>query len=262
MSRHLGPIILLQALLSLVIPVSTAFPEEPIQMVENTPQPGSKESKGAPSSSGSPFSFGWDVTLTSKYLFQGVDYSDGQPVIQPELFVTYKAVSATVWSNYDTDIEKANEHDFYLQYDQEFEGLSLTAGYAHLQYPYRDGWDPSQEVFLDLTFNHILNPSLSIHYDFDAGEGAYATLGMSHEMESPVGPLSLGTNLYYQDNYYGVSGIPSMEFSGSAEYGMGPLTVTPSLSYILTWDNGDFPESCDCLVSDTWLFSVNISQSF
>ncbi len=46
-----------------------------------------------------PFHIGVDVTVASKYIWQGLDYSNGKPVTQPELSVTYKDLSATVWLN-------------------------------------------------------------------------------------------------------------------------------------------------------------------
>ena len=226
-------------------------------------QPGSKEPEGLEPEPSSSFSIGWDVTFASKYLFQGRDYSNGKAVVQPEVTLTFKEFSAILWSNYDLDTKKADEFDLYLQYSWEMEAVALTAGYAHFNYPHRGGWDPSQEVSFDLSYNALLNPSLSIHYDFDAGEGYYATLGLSHMMETPLGDLSPGINLFYQDNYYELTGFPSTEFNATLEYPIGPFTLSPAISYFLTWDNGDFTaDGPEGAVPDTWLFSINVAQSF
>jgi hypothetical protein len=242
--------------------VSSGISPEDVLLVAEGSQAGSKEPQPLEAPAPSPFSIGWDVTLASKYLFHGVDYSNEKAVIQPEIVATYQAISAIVWTNYDLDTDEFNEIDLYLQYDGEFGPLGFTLGYAYYDYPNRDGWDPTQEVYTALSVDILLQPSAGVHYDFDAGEGLYATFGVSHGMEFLAGTLTLGSTLFYWDHYYEVSGIPSAEFNGTVEYPLGPLTVAPSVSYFLTWDNGDFPEACECLVSDTWLFSINVSRSF
>src|SRR3972149_3171537 len=222
-------------------------------------QPGSKEPEGLEPEPPSSFSIGWDMTLASKYLFQGRDYSNDKAVIQPEVTLTFKEFSAILWSNYALDTKEFNEFDLYLQYSREVQALSLTTGYAHYNYPHREGWDPSQEVFIEASGKTMLNPSLGVHYDFDAGNGAYFNLGINHETGPSLGAVSLGINLFYMDNYYENSGFPSTEFNVNKEFSFGSLTITPSVSYFLSWDNGDFRD--DNAVSDTWLFSINIAQT-
>jgi len=233
------------------------------QTVSAQSQPGSKEPEGLETVPPDNFSAGWDITLASKYLFQGRDYSDGKPVIQPEFTITFKDFSAILWSNYDLHKKEADEFDLYLQYGRETEKLSVTAGYAHLNYPHRDGWAPSQEVFIELSSDVLLSSHFSVHYDFDAGKGSYSTLGIGHNMETSLGAFSYNINLFYQDNYYGLSGFPSTEFNVALEHSIGSFSITPAISYFLTWDNGDFREGGpEGPVSDTWLFSINIAQSF
>lgn len=262
-----SPLLIIIGLVALYLPVLPATAEQPsdqsINYMASTPsQPGSKEPEGLEPEPPATFSFGWDITLASKYLFQGRDYSDGEPVIQPEVILTYKDLSAILWFNHDLHKKESDEFDLYLQYNREIGNLTLTTGYGHFNYPHREGWDPSQEVFIDLSYNSLLNPSLSIHYDFDAGGGSYSTLGIGHGIETPVGALSLGINLFYQGNYYELTGFPSMEFNGNMEYSIGSFTITPSVSYFLTWDNGDFREDGpEGTVPDTWLFSINVAQS-
>jgi len=231
-----------------------------IQIAAADSPPGGKEYEGLEQESASIFSAGWDVTIASKYLFQGIDYSDGKPVIQPEAILTVKGFSAILWFNHDLHSSKSNEFDLYLQYDIERENLTLTSGYAHYNYPHRGGWEPSQEVFMNISYSAPLNPSLSIHYDFDAGKGSYYTFNINRDTASMIGELSLGMNLFYQSNYYESTGFPSVEFNISTEYPVRSFTISPSVSYFITWDNADF--SGDSSVPDTWLFSLNIGQSF
>ena len=231
-----------------------------IQVAAADSPPGSKDPEGLEQEPGSILSVGWDVTIASKYLFQGTDISEGKPVIQPEAILTVKGFSAILWFNYDLHTSKSNEFDLYLQYDIERENLTLTSGYAHYNYPHRGGWEPSQEVFMNISYSAPLNPSLSIHYDFDAGKGSYYTFNINRDTASMIGELSLGMNLFYQSNYYESTGFPSVEFNISTEYPVRSFTISPSVSYFITWDNADF--SGDSSVPDTWLFSLNIGQSF
>lgn len=197
-----------------------------------------------------------EVTVASKYLFQGIDYSSGNPVVQPELTLAYRNVSLTSWVNIDVDERHADEIDVFLAYGWELGPWSVTPGYALYRYPNREGWDPSQEVYLDLSYATLLDLSLSTHYDYDAGKGAYATLGLSHDVETSVGTFGLGADLFYQRNYYGMSGIPSLEFTAGYSGSIRSVSITPSLSYFATWDNADFTEP------RKWLMSVTIGHSY
>ena len=113
---------------------------------------------------------------------------------------------------------------------------------------------PSAEVFVDLGVTAPLSPTLSVHYDYDAGTGTYTTLGLSQEVRAP---LTLGVNLFHQSHYYGTSGFPAMELKASASFQVGATSVSPSLSRFLTWDNGDFSGAAS--VPSNWLFAVNFA---
>jgi uncharacterized protein (TIGR02001 family) len=207
-----------------------------------------------------PYSVGWDVTLASKYLFQGIDYSEGNPVAQPELVLSYKDFWFTSWFNYDLEKGRFDEIDLYLQYKWNLSGLTLAPGYAYYNYPHREGWKPSQEVYLDISYETFLSPSLSSHYDFDKGDGAYFTFSLAHQVESSIGTFALKWNLFYQENYYELTGFPSTQFSAAYTYSVKSFSVTPSISYFLNWANGDFRD--ENAVPDTWLFALNVAQTF
>lgn len=252
--------ILAVSIMPMKMAIAGQLPDSGLQIAAADSPPGGKEHEGLEQEQASTLSASWDVTIASKYLFQGIDYSERKPVIQPEAIITVKDFSAILWFNHDLHINKSNEFDLYLQYDLKRENLTLTGGYAHLNYPHRDDWEPSQEVFMAISYSAPFNPSLSIHYDFDSGKGSYYTLNINRDVASLIGDLSLGTNLFYQSNYYGSSGFPSVEFNISSEYPVRSFTISPSVSYFLTWDNADF--SGDSSVPNTWLFSINIGQSF
>ena len=60
--------------------------------------------------------------------------------------------------------------------------VSLTGGVIHYDF---DGGD-TQEIYLTGSLAVLLNPSLSLYYDIDEGEGGFAVLAVSHAI--PVGP--------------------------------------------------------------------------
>ena len=214
---------------------------------------------GAAESGQGPVTFSWETALASKYLFQGIDYSSGNPVAQPELSLEYRKFSLTSWFNFDLDERHVDEIDLLFAYGWELGHLSVTPGYARYRYPNR-GWDPSQEVYLDLSYATLADLSLSTHYDFDAGKGTYFTLGLRRDVETSVGAFGVGSNLFYQRNYYEMSGIPSLEFTASYSGSIRSVSVTPSLSYFATWDNADF--AGQSAIPKKWLVSVTIGQSY
>jgi hypothetical protein len=125
-----------------------------------------------------------------------------------------------------------------------------------LRYPNREGWAPSQELFADMSLEAPLSPTLSIHGDIDAGDGIYATLGLTQPI---AGVLSAATNVFYQNHYYGMTGVPSVELKMSGAFNYAGMTLTPSLSRFATTDNGDFAE--EARIPSGWLFSVNVIRA-
>ena len=206
-----------------------------------------------------PLTVRWETAFASKYLFQGIDYSNGNPVAQPELSLEYRGFSLTSWFNVDLDERQVNEIDLLFAYGVELGDLSATPGYARYRYPDK-GWDPSQEVYLDLSYATLLDLSLSSHYDFDAGKGAYFTLGLQRDVETSVGTFGIGSNLFYQRNYYEMSGVPSLEFTVNYSRSIRSVSITPSVSYFVTWDNSDFIG--ESAVPKQWVVSLTIGQSY
>ena len=221
------------------------------------PGPGVPEATEEPSS---PLSASGSMSFASPYLFQGNDYSNGKPVLNPEVDLSAGPIGAKLWVNHDLDLRVSNEFDFSLLHEWKTKKFSFTTGYTYLWYPHRDGWDPSQEFYLEASRDGALNPSLSIHYDFDAGMGTYTTFGLSHGFERPIGTFTFGANLFYQGHYYGLSGFPSTEWNVHYEKSFHHNTLTPSVSRFVTWTNGDFRDGN--AVKSAWLFAFQVGRDF
>jgi len=199
----------------------------------------------------------WSTTYASRYSFQGLDYSDGRPVLQPSLSASVRGFTAGVWGNADQTRREFNEVDATLQRDFTRGRMSGALGYAYLRYPNRVDWAPTQEAWLDLALDATLAPSLSVHWDTDAGSGRYWTLGVGHEFATSRGTLGLSAKAYAHEHYYGMSGVPAMETGVSFSRDLGSLTIQPSLAHQWAWENGDFRE--EFAVKPGWVFGLNVA---
>lgn len=208
----------------------------------------------------SPYSASYTLTFASRYLFQGLDYSEGKAVLEPEIDISAGPFTAKVWANHDLTQGVSNEFDISLEHGWTMGKLSGSLGYTHLHYPHRVGWDPSQEAYVSFAREGPVNTSLAVHYDFDAGTGTYSTLGLNRAVERPFGTLSLGANLFYQSGYYDASGFPAAELNLNLSRTVGKLSFTPSVSRFVTWENGDFRGPA--AVASAWLFSLSFAQEF
>src|SRR6266850_222003 len=211
---------------------STADPIPADQTVGIPPTTTTPENPGSVPEGGahSPLSASWSLGLASRYIFQGFDYSDGKAVLNPELDLTAGPISAKVWANHNLESGFSDEFDFSVLHEWSIKKFSMDAGYTYFRYPHREGWDPSQELFLDLSQEGWLNKSLSVHYDFDAGMGTYSTLGLNHSVNTSLGTATLGATLFYQGSYYEMTGIPALEANVNFSRDFGKFSVKPSIS--------------------------------
>jgi uncharacterized protein Gcw-chp len=208
----------------------------------------------------SPFAASGTVTFASRYLFQGIDYSNAKPVLNPQADLTAGPLKAKLWVNHDLDMRVSNEFDLSVFHEWTASKFSFATGYTYLWYPHREGWDPSQELYVEASREGVLNPTLSVHYDFDAGMGSYSAFGLSRSVGRPAWGAVLGANIFYQDHYYGLSGFPASEWNVHVEKSVKKTTITPSVSRFVTWSNGDFRD--ENAVKSAWLFSLQVARDF
>jgi hypothetical protein len=204
-----------------------------------------------------PVQLEWELTYASWYSFQGLDYSNRRPVLQPGLKGTLKGVSVGAWGNIDQSLGELNEADLTAQWAWERGRASGGLGYVNLQYPHRDDWEPSQEIFGEFAFDAPFQPSASVHWDVDKGRGRYWALGLGREIAGPVGTVQLVAKLYAQDRYYGVTGISALETRIGFQRVWGGVAWEPSLARVWSWTNGGFrgPDA----VAAGWLISLSLS---
>lgn len=133
----------------------------------------------------------FSAAVASRYVWRGQILSEGI-VVQPTVGVALGGFSANLWSNIDIDNDEEdddgivmNETDLTLSYSMPVGPVSVTGGFIHYDF---DGGD-TQEIFLTCAVETLLNPSLSLYYDIDDGEGGFAVLAVSQGF--PVGPVVL-----------------------------------------------------------------------
>ena len=216
--------------------------------------PGSEIPAG---SDGSDAGFAWSATYASRYSFQGIDYSNGRPVLQPSASASFRGLTAGCWGNVDQAQRRLNEVDLTIQHEVGRGPASGALGYAHLRYPNRPGWAPTHEAYLDVALKAPLAPMLSVHWDLDAGSGRYWTLGLGQEFGLSSAPIALAAKLFVHEHYYGMSGVPSLETALSLTASWGPFEFEPAIARQWAWENGDFRD--DLAVRPGWLVSVAVA---
>lgn len=133
----------------------------------------------------------FSTAFASRYVWRGQILSEGF-VAQPTVGITLGGFGANLWSNVDLDNNEEdddgivmNETDLTLNYTLPIGPVSVTGGLIHYDF---DGGD-TQELYVTCALATLLNPSLSLYYDIDDGEGGFAVLAVSQAV--PAGPLSL-----------------------------------------------------------------------
>jgi hypothetical protein len=200
----------------------------------------------------------WGVTYASKYLFQGgFDYSEGKPVVQPQVTAGWNGLSLQVWSNWDQARRNVNEFDVAVQHDWQRGQASGAVGIAHLRYPNRD-WRPTQELTGTVAFKTFLEPTLDLHWDVTEGHGGYWTAGLSREGSISRVPFSVTTKLYGLEHYYGQSGMTALETGVTMTSVWAGLSFEPSLQRQWTWENRDLIGANR--ISSGWLLSLTVGS--
>ena len=199
----------------------------------------------------------FSTSVLSKYVWRGFAFSEDSIVIQPSMTVAYKGLSVNLWGNLDTDQQNDdtnnwNETDLTISYNKSFGKLGATVGYIYYAL---DSVDDSQEVFLSLSYDTLLSPTLSVYREFAHYPHWYITADISHSF--PVTKdisLDLGGLISYQisddasaypdgkDTDDEFSGLHHAELSASLSIPVNNyITVSPQIAYTfpLGSDAGD-----------------------
>jgi len=180
------------------------------------------------------------VDVMSNYVWRGQKLSNGT-VVQPSVGITYGGFGANLWANYDTGPNEHNETDLTLNYTFSTERFNLDAGYIFYAL---DGVEDTQEVYLTFGIDTLLNPSLTVYYDFDEGEGAFIVVSIGHS-------FSLAQDF-------------ALNLSASASYNANNIIMGTDLSgeEFNDFYNGEFGVSISIPVTESIAIEPKAAYSF
>lgn len=157
------------------------------------------------------------VSWMTNYMWRGQRLSTGA-VIQPTIGVTYGSVGMNLWANYDQHKKETTETDFTLNYATSFDKIGLEAGYIYYSLnaddnsqPIYDNVDPvstiyrdTQEVYVKVSYDYVVKPSVTWYYDFDEGTGHYILMSLdySKSLNDDASVAAYARAGYLMDNYY------------------------------------------------------------
>lgn len=132
---------------------------------------------------------GVDLGFFSKYVSRGVTLSD-DPVFQPDAWLSYREFTVSVWGNMDTtDINDSdgefNELDFTVDYSGSWEKVNYSAGGIYYVFP-NTGADDTAELYLSACYDILLQPTVTVFYDFLEADGFYGAFGIGHSFDIPL----------------------------------------------------------------------------
>ncbi len=213
----------------------------------------------------------------SQYVWRGIVINDEQ-VMQPSVTASVGGFSLNVWGNFDmTDTglagnDEFSEVDYTLAYNGEVDAFNFGIGAVYYDYIGGNPREETAEVFGSIGFDVMLNPTLTVYYDFDEADGFYGTLGVGHSIplnDEETFTFDLAAKVAYADGdyneyYYGVDDHGFVDVVGSVGLAYAiteNIGVGISVSYSELLDN-DIEDNADFAYGDsdafwtTWSVSV------
>lgn len=118
------------------------------------------------------------VDVLSNYVWRGQNLANDSGVIQPGLDISAKnGLAVGYWANYDMNTNQNSETDLTVSYSRDYGKLSTSVGYIHYGF---DGAEDTAEIFVSLSYDTFLSPSLAIYHDIDEGHGQFVVFSLGH----------------------------------------------------------------------------------
>ncbi len=166
-----------------------------------------------------------DLPMLNSYVWRGQVLND-KPVLQPSATINYMGFTLNSWNNFNLtdrvgDARKFNECDLLVSYTLPIEAVNVNLGVTEYTFPNQtkttvdeegnattEAYPSTREAFASVGAPVILEPTLSVWYDFGEVDGWYGSLSISHSVEV-ADKLSLGAaasvgagNSAYNDYYF------------------------------------------------------------
>lgn len=178
------------------------------------------------------------VGVYSKYLWRGMDLSDVNDdfVVQPGVDVSISKFTASFWANISENTGEMNEVDLTLDYSTDLSDLvSISVGNIFYNV---DGASDTNEFYLGVALSTILEPAVTVYFDYDEFDTVYVTLGVGHGIDVAENmSLSLGAvagYLYDDVNGYGTNDdwAQNLDLSAGLDYAINDnFSIGASILY-------------------------------
>ncbi|MBN2331658.1 MAG: MipA/OmpV family protein [Deltaproteobacteria bacterium] len=230
-----------------------------------------------------------EVLAVSKYIWRGLEVNE-EFVLQPSLTAGYGGFSFNIWGNMDLTSfgedecvytsgcddrsGQFTEIDLTMDYTHSWDAFTLGVGIIAYEFPNWEASEDTHEFYVSGAVDTLLQPSLTIYYDFDEVEGLYASFGIGHSFAiNEKLALDLSASVGYADGdyneaYFGVddSGFVDLSVGVSLAIPVGDMvTITPMLSYtsLINSDLRDAVEAGECCNNeDNFYGGIAIAVSF
>jgi len=190
-----------------------------------------------------------DLTLVSRYIWRGFDtIADDRPAIQPSLTLNFGTTG--IWLNLWSAVAMADtdfvELDLVMGWDKAlFNRVNFSAGAGYFTFPslphYPDRNSTTPEIYVGISDIFLpLSPAFTLYYDFNLGDGIYATLSFN-----PCFRLRGKTfekvfrsiiQIGYTTQYRKIkveSGFSDIHLGISTEFNFKSMILTPSINYVI-----------------------------
>jgi len=230
-----------------------------------------------------------EVLLISQYNWRGMVINEDLS-LQPTLTVGHRGFSFNVWGQMDlTDFGEDEcvytddcdsrawqftEVDFTLDYTHTFGKFTVGSGIIFYLYPNWDHADDTHEVYINFSYDMILQPTLSVYYDFDEIDGWYINFAIGHSFTiNRKFSIELFSSVGWGDSDYN-NYMFGNDDSAMVDFNCGlktpykitdKLTITPTLTFssLIDSDNRDIVDDYDCCDHPDNLYGgVALSYSF
>ncbi len=204
-----------------------------------------------------------DATFASKYIWRGYNLVNDW-VSQPSVNLAFgdTGTALNIWSSwaFDRDYKNADEIDLTLSHTMSItEMFSLNLGAIEYLYPRLDspGSATTTEVYLGGALAVFLNPTATLYYDLDDGDGAYLLLGASYSYKiTDLWTLDPSVALGYNFGQYNKDRkVDDTTFKISTKYTLDPVYLSAAYAYILNNDKQVNPD-------DESVFTVSVGANF
>jgi uncharacterized protein (TIGR02001 family) len=188
--------------------------------------------------------FQTDVTFVSRYIWRGFDtIVDDQPAIQPSLTISFgkSGLWLNLWSASALADTNFVELDFVAGYDRQlFRYLTLSLGAGYFTFPsmpgYPDQNSTTPEAYAGITARSFpFSPALILYYDFNLGDGLYATLSLENDFRLKRRMIHSSVLLGYTNQYQDLGVDPDLSdicLGISTDFHLMLVTLTPSVNYV------------------------------